>query len=165
MDRGVRPIGDWSTRTSLSTWSRPLTRVCRPGTCLAPLSLLASTDARMSFTSVDFPEPDTPVTEVSTPSGNETSISCRLCSLAPTTVSWRRAVDRSPDSGHLDALPAGKVCAGEGLAVAQQLVVWAAVHDPPAVLPRHRADVDHPVGVRDGVQVVLDDDQRVAQIP
>ena len=39
------------------------------------------------------------------------------------------------------------------------------MHNPPAVLPRHRADVHHPVGVRDGVQVVLDDDQRVAQIP
>ena len=47
----------------------------------------------------------------------------------------------------------------------QQLVVRAAVHDPPTVLARERADVDHPVGVRDGVQVVLDDDQRVAQIP
>ena len=30
-----------------------------------------------------------PVTEVSTPSGNDTSISCRLCSRAPTTVSCR----------------------------------------------------------------------------
>src|SRR5439155_15276036 len=90
LDRGVRPIGDWSTRTSLSTLSSPVTRVCRPGTCRAPLSLFASTDARMSLTSVDLPEPETPVTDVSTPSGNDTSISRRLCSRAPTTVSWRR---------------------------------------------------------------------------
>ena len=41
----------------------------------------------------------------------------------------------------------------------------AAVHDLAAVLARRRADVDHPVGMRDGVEVVLDDDQRVAEIP
>lgn len=38
------------------------------------------------------------------------------------------------------------------------------MHDPPAVLPGRRTDVDDPVGVRDGVQVVLDDDQGVAQV-
>ena len=75
------------------------------------------------------------------------------------------AVDGPPDRGHLDALLAGKVSTGEGFAVVQQLVVGAAVHDPAAVLPGHRPDVDHPVGVRDGVEVVLDDDQRVAEIP
>ena len=47
----------------------------------------------------------------------------------------------------------------------QQVGVGAAVHDPATVLARRRADVDDPVGVRDGVQVVLDDDQRVAEIP
>ncbi|SKV09877.1 Uncharacterised protein [Mycobacteroides abscessus subsp. abscessus] len=60
--------------------------MCLPGTWRAPLSLLASTVARMSLTRVDFPEPDTPVTEVNTPSGKETSMSLRLCSRAPTTV-------------------------------------------------------------------------------
>ena len=44
------------------------------------------TVARMSLTSVDLPDPDTPVTAVSTPSGNATSMLRRLCSLAPTTV-------------------------------------------------------------------------------
>ena len=43
----------------------------------------------MSLTRVDLPDPDTPVTEVSTPSGKATSISRRLCSRAPTTVSCR----------------------------------------------------------------------------
>ncbi|CPU65691.1 Uncharacterised protein [Mycobacteroides abscessus] len=42
-DRGVRPIGPWSTCTTLSRCSRPLTRVWRPATCRAPLSSLAST--------------------------------------------------------------------------------------------------------------------------
>ncbi len=47
----------------------------------------------------------------------------------------------------------------------QQLAVGAAVHDVAAVLAGARADVDDPVGVRDGVLVVLDDDQRIPQIP
>ena len=41
---------------------------------------------RMSFTSVDFPEPETPVTAVKTPSGKRTVRFLRLFSLAPTTV-------------------------------------------------------------------------------
>src|SRR2546421_744005 len=39
----------------------------------------------MSLTSVLFPEPETPVTEMNTPSGNRTSTSLRLCSFAPRT--------------------------------------------------------------------------------
>src|SRR5262245_37369597 len=72
LDRGVRPIGDWSTPTTLSTWSSPETLVCRPGTRRAPLIWLARTEYRMSLTSVDFPEPDTPVTATNCPSGNGT---------------------------------------------------------------------------------------------
>ena len=40
----------------------------------------------------------------------------------------------------------------------------AGVHDLPAVLARARADVDHPVGGGDGVLVVLDDDEGVAEV-
>jgi hypothetical protein len=35
------------------------------------------------------------------------------------------------------------------------------VHDAPAVLSGSWTDVDDPIGVRDGVQVMLDDDQGV----
>ena len=40
----------------------------------------------------------------------------------------------------------------------------AGVHDLAAVLAGARADVDDPVGGGDGVLVVLDDDQRVAEV-
>ena len=40
----------------------------------------------MSFTNVDLPEPDTPVTETKQPSGISTSIFFKLCSLAPLMV-------------------------------------------------------------------------------
>ena len=38
------------------------------------------------------------------------------------------------------------------------------MHDPPAVLPRTRTDVDDVVGRLDGGAVVLDDDERVAEV-
>ena len=41
---------------------------------------------RMSFTRVDFPAPDTPVTAVRTPNGSSTSMSARLFSVAPTIL-------------------------------------------------------------------------------
>ena len=31
LDRGVRPIGDWSMSITLSRCSMPSTRLCRPG--------------------------------------------------------------------------------------------------------------------------------------
>ncbi len=40
----------------------------------------------MSFTRVDFPEPDTPVTDTKQPRGISTLIFFRLCSLAPLIV-------------------------------------------------------------------------------
>ena len=45
----------------------------------------------MSFTNVDLPEPLTPVTETKTPRGTSTSMSLRLFSFAPLTVSFRFA--------------------------------------------------------------------------
>ena len=41
----------------------------------------------MSLTSVDLPEPDTPVTATKQPSGISTSMFLRLCSRAPLTTS------------------------------------------------------------------------------
>ena len=43
----------------------------------------------MSLTSVDLPEPLTPVTATKQPSGNATSTLRRLCSRAPSTTSSR----------------------------------------------------------------------------
>ena len=48
----------------------------------------------MSLTIVDLPEPDTPVTATRLPSGKPTLTSCRLCSRAPTTVTWRPSCGR-----------------------------------------------------------------------
>ena len=58
-----------------------------------------------SFTSVDLPDPLTPVTQMNLPTGSSTSISFRLCSAAPSTrnqpASWMRrsgvGMTRRPD--------------------------------------------------------------------
>src|SRR5258708_38045503 len=93
LDRGVRPIGPWSTCTTLSRCCMPVTRVCLPGTIRVPCSSLASALYRMSLTSVDLPDPETPVTATSKPSGNATSTPRRLCSAAPLTTT-SRVLDR-----------------------------------------------------------------------
>ncbi len=50
---------------------------------LARLSFRAAAFARISFTMVDLPDPETPVTQVKRPTGNWASTFCRLCWLAP----------------------------------------------------------------------------------
>src|SRR5512143_2817496 len=77
-DRGVRPMGDWSMLITLSTNSSPETDACAPGRSREPKILWARTRYRVSRTSVDFPEPDTPVTQVIIPRGTETSMDFRL---------------------------------------------------------------------------------------
>ncbi len=94
-DRGLRPIGSWSTWTSFSKKSRFSICLCFPGMVFAPLSLRAAAAARTSLTSVLLPDPDTPVTQVSSPIGNRTSIPLRLCSRASRTVSHVPSGDRA----------------------------------------------------------------------
>ena len=84
-ERGVLPIGDWSMLTILSIFSRPFTSLHCPGFSLEPFKSLAIVLYNISFTRVDFPEPETPVTQINCPSGNFTVISFRLCSDAPIT--------------------------------------------------------------------------------
>ena len=118
----------------------------------------------MSLTSVDLPEPDTPVTAVNTPSGKVTSTSRRLCSRAPWTVSSRplvrgrrtggTGISRRPER-YWPVIESGWV---------EQVLDRAGVDDLAAVLAGARADVDDPVGDADGVLVVLDDDQGVAEV-
>ena len=80
---GVLPIGAWDISTTLSIFSKPFTFLYLPGFVFTLYRLFATTLYSISFTSVDFPEPDTPVTQVNFPSGNLTSIFFKLFSSAP----------------------------------------------------------------------------------
>ena len=56
-----------------------------PGFSFDPFNSLAIVLYNTSFTNVDFPEPDTPVTQLNTPNGNLTLIFFKLFSCAPST--------------------------------------------------------------------------------
>ena len=118
----------------------------------------------MSLTSVDLPEPETPVTATKQPSGNDTVTSRRLCSRAPRDgeLAARGARPAHRPGSRCDA--AGQVLTGERVLGGEQVLDRAGDDDLAAVLARARADVDDPVGGADGVLVVLDDDQRVAEV-
>ena len=81
-ERGVLPIGDWSILIILSIFSSPLISLHFPGFSDEPFSSFAIVLYNTSFTSVDFPEPETPVTHVNTPNGNFTLIFFKLFSVA-----------------------------------------------------------------------------------
>src|SRR5690606_22596769 len=107
LDRGVRPIGDWSMSTTLSNRPRPSTERNGGGGCEAPLVPLAATADRVSLIGDDFREQDPPVTTVNSPLGMTRSTSLRLLPLAPSRRSsslgfgaWRVAgisIRRLPD--------------------------------------------------------------------
>jgi len=93
--------------------------VCLPGTWRAPLSLLASTDARMSLTNVDFPEPET-TRHRGEHAERERHIDLTQVVLAGADDGQLPApVGRPPDRGDLDALLARKIRPGKRIRVAQ----------------------------------------------
>ena len=69
----------------LSIFFNPFTPLYFPGFSFEPFSSFAIVLYNTSLTNVDFPEPDTPVTQLNTPSGNVTVIFFKLFSVAPST--------------------------------------------------------------------------------
>lgn len=61
----------------------PFTFLHFPGFSLAPFSSLATVLYNTSFINVDFPEPETPVTQLNSPSGNFTLTFFKLFCVAP----------------------------------------------------------------------------------
>ena len=73
----------------------------------SPLKRCRRAGKSVSFTRVLLPEPLTPVTTQSTPSGNVTSIALRLLPCAPLTVRFR--AERAAAVGRAHTLAAGKI--------------------------------------------------------
>ena len=113
----------------------------------------------MSTASVDFPEPETPQSPTSTPSGIATSSPARLFSRgrrmtsSPVGHAPARA-DRSP--------PAGRAPSRAAVPATRDGVPCATIL--PAVASRAGAEDDDLVGARDQLPVVLDEEQRVALV-
>ena len=83
LERGVRPIGDWSMSMTLSIWSTPSSFLYGPTTRLERCTALVSAGASVSVTSELLPEPETPVTTVSVPSSILAETFLRLFAEAP----------------------------------------------------------------------------------
>ena len=164
LDRGVRPIGDWSTWMTLSTCSMPLIRVCRPGHRAGVVDLLGQrrvedvVDQRRLARAGD--------------AGDRAEDAEREAHVDVAQVVLLGAVDgelaalgaRAAYLGDRDLAAAGEVLAGHRVGVLVEVLDRAAVDDLAAVLAGAGADVDDPVGGADGVLVVLDDDQGVAEV-
>src|SRR3989344_8102181 len=86
-ERGVRPIGDWSIRMARPRYSVPVNVLQLK---ISAERYLRSKRAckflyKISYTKDDLPEPDTPVTVMSRPSGISTSMFLMLNTLPPRT--------------------------------------------------------------------------------
>ena len=76
-------MGDWSMSMTLSSCSMPSMRSCSPGRTGTRLTRFDRLRKMISFTKVDLPDPDTPVTHTNAPVGTVTSRFFRLCSRRP----------------------------------------------------------------------------------
>ena len=114
------------------------------------------------MTSVLLPEPETPVTQVSVPSGTSKSIPLRLLPRAPTRRSALVPARRLAGIG-IESLP-GEVLARQRVRVAHDLLGRPRRDELPAVLAGARPEVDDVVRRRDRRLVVLDDEHGVAQV-
>ena len=117
----------------------------------------------MSRISVDLPDPETPVTATKLPSGIG-DVDVGQVVLAGALDDEPLARQRATVLRHRDLLPAGQVLPGDRLLDLGDPLDRAAVDDVAAVLAGARADVDDPVALADGLLVVLDDDDRVAEV-
>ena len=106
-----------------------------------------------------LPEPATPVTTTSTPSGMSTSTSCRLWVPAPRTSSAAGAAPAPRlQRGAVVEVPPGQRVAGP------QPLDGALEHHLPALAPARGPEVDDVVGDRDRLRLVLDDQHGVALV-
>ncbi len=152
---------------TLSTCSRPVDRLVGAGGQLARCSVRAAAFQRMSSTSELLPEPETPVTAVTTPSGKRTSTFWRLCCRAPlTTIAGHVRVGRPAGGWSARGSPPCPrgTCRSATSSDARTFAGAPDGRDPAARLARAGAEVDEVVGRLDHLAVVLDEDQRVAQV-
>ena len=148
---------------TLSRFSRPSIRSCAPAASRDLNRRCASAGYSVLVINDDLPEPETPVTHTSMPSGISTSMFFRLFSRAP-TMRTRLPLPRCRWRGTVDGQRAAEELARQRLGRGHDALDRALGHDASAVFARAWAHVDDPVGRAHRVLVVLDHDQGVAQI-
>ena len=164
LDRGVRPMGDWSMLITLSKCSPPSMRRWRPGTARERYNRWWSAFDRISCTRDDLPLPDTPVTadEHAQRKGN---VDLTEVVLGRPHDRQRAAISRSASVRRRDSAAAGQVVAGQRRGFGDDLGDTPLRHHVTAALPRPGSEIDDIVGGADGLLIVLDHDQGVTQVP
>ena len=171
-----RSSRDWSASCDRSASGRPsrcrprarrrAAPRCAPGVSVGLPCARLSAASSTSCTSVDLPEPDTPVTQTRRPSGISTSICLRLCSAAPSITS--RGVDASGAPRRATDSAASRrpvrYCAVSVSVPSTSCAGVPVEHDVAAVLARAGPEVEDAIGGEHDLRVVLDDDQRVAVV-
>ena len=115
---------------------------------------------QLSSTSEIFPDPATPVIATSTPSGTSTSTSRRLLDDAPRiSIAPLRCAHLVLDAGTV-----AEMGACHGAALVQAVEVARRRPPLPRAAPAPGPDVDHVVGDRDHLRLVLDDQHRIALV-
>ena len=117
----------------------------------------------MSFTSVDFPEPDTPVTTVNNPSGRVTSTSFKLLACAPRIwIVLPFGLRRFDWHGNFDG--ARKIAPGQRLRSGSDFLWLAGGNQVASGITGARSKVDNIIGAANGVFIMLDDENGIAEI-
>ncbi len=145
----------------------PSTLRWRPGSVLARCRCWASERSKMSFTSVDLPEPDTPVTAIRQPERErDVDVRAGCARAAPRTVTTSPVPGRRRAGTGMDRLPDRYCPVMEALLDSSppRPVTGPACTTLPPCSPAPGPDVDHVVGGADGLLVVLDHDDRVAEV-
>ncbi len=117
----------------------------------------------MSSINDDLPEPDTPVTATSLPSGTSTVMFFRLFARAPRMVRCLPLPDRR-SVGNGDARSAGEILPRDRFGGLGHPIGCAGDDDASAVRARARPHIDHVIGGAQHVEIVFDDEHGVAQI-
>ena len=106
-----------------------------------------------------LPDPATPVTTTSTPSGMSTSTACRLFSVAP-------RISRAPVGVRTASFSTARSSRWRPVSVplARRSAIVPSNTTSPPPEPAPRTEVDDVVGDHDGLGLVLDDEHRVALV-
>ena len=164
-ERGVRPIGVWSTSTTSFSRSTPVSDLKTPDGSAPSLCPSARATARYSTwcTSVDLPDPETPVIATSIPSGISTSSPCRL--LASRAAQHQLlAARRAPPRRHRNRNLPGEIAPGQRVGIGLNLRQNSLGQQLAAKLARARPQIEQMIGRAQHIRIVLHHQDRVAQV-
>ena len=161
-ERGVRPMGDWSTATARASDSNPVSESCAPGSVGHEPELLAAAPATApAARACSCRSRSRRPPPMNRPSGTpQLARRFRLCARAPSRARATALVALERRGGHAARGGADERATGRRIGAGQHLAGVPLGHDAPAVSAAARTEIDQVVGRADRVRVVLDHHHR-----